>query len=249
MSSWGLKQIFKIPPGFKTYLFEFCGSLLTARVWQAPASRDSHGLGAATKLHLWASLGPTLHTQGSSEQAGLTTDGHKCQESGPEIPHRVAPSPRKPFRRLWETAPQVPRGRRLLGSDTIIPSSVPEKSVRFPGEGESLARRNNHVSQPRWKVSSHAEIHSRPRHGPSAHFHPSLSERDTLTGLPANPQRRPSPLSTPLMTRPATWLLLGRNLYHFWALSHRLRVLLTLNGNPPHLPQTEETLSRGNVLC
>lgn len=40
--SWGLKQMFKIPPGFKTYLFEFCGygrwqssqgSALATRVW------------------------------------------------------------------------------------------------------------------------------------------------------------------------------------------------------------------------
>lgn len=74
--SWGLKQIFKIPPGLKTYLFEFCGSGRHPAPWGAAQSASS-GCVAGTRSKLPSALGagrapsaPLSHT-GPWEQTEL----------------------------------------------------------------------------------------------------------------------------------------------------------------------------------
>lgn len=64
--SWGLQQILKLPPGFKTHAFEFCGS------GRQPLPEDSCSLSTAGGTGRQLQINSPVLSQGLSSTACLS---------------------------------------------------------------------------------------------------------------------------------------------------------------------------------
>lgn len=174
--------MFKIPPGFKTYLFEFCGygRWLSS---QGAAQHSPPGCGGTRPKPAGSSIMWLCWSH--LPRTGLLW-GHKCKEreQGHPTPQGGLPS-QDISDDFSETVSQVLRGRTL---EMAVPGSVPDKSMCFPGEGESLSHRNSHVFQSSrktvWKVFSHSEKTTAQAR---CHFNSRVCESERLSDLLGKP--------------------------------------------------------------